>query len=151
ELEALLRQAMVLHNQYRWDRAKTRATEVSKLHDDDFVVVFHPRNDDVLQFIRRVKGGHRVRPARPAPVSARPPVSPYPPVEVGKRFVVMPRLEALAVQIGERACTNDDLIRNAAYCWSPLSAEEIHQKTGIAERRYTELDLDHLSLLAAQR
>ena len=81
ELEALMRQAMVLHNQYRWDRAKTRLTEVGQLHDDDFVVVFHPRSDDVLQFIRRVKGVHpggraglcpRVAPARP----------PYPPVDV---------------------------------------------------------------------
>ena len=67
ELEALMRQAMVLNNQYRWDRTKTRLTEVGRLHDDDFVVVFHPRNDDVLQFIRRVKGGRRVRHPRPMP------------------------------------------------------------------------------------
>jgi len=66
ELEALMRQAMVLHNQYRWDRGKTRLIEVGKLHDDDFVVVFQPRNDDVLQFIRRVKGGRRARLRRPA-------------------------------------------------------------------------------------
>ncbi|HEV8311308.1 MAG TPA: 3-oxoacyl-ACP synthase III family protein [Methylomirabilota bacterium] len=151
ELEALLRQAMVLHNQYRWDRAKTRATEVGKLHDDDFVVVFQPRSDEVLQFIRRVNAGQRVRPRRPAPAPARPPVTPYPPVDVRKRFAVMPRLEALAIYKGERACTNDDLIRNAAYCWSPMTAEEISQKTGIRERRYTELDLDHISLLAAQQ
>jgi len=151
ELEALLRQAMILHNQYRWDRAKTRATEVGKLHDDDFVVVFHPRHDDVLQFIRRVKRGQRGRPRKPAPAPSRPPAAPYPPVDVRKRFVVMPRLEALAVYKGERVCTNDDLIRNAAYCWSPMSAEEIREKTGIVERRYTELDLDHMSLIAAQQ
>jgi 3-oxoacyl-(acyl-carrier-protein) synthase III len=151
ELEALLRQAMVLHNQYRWDRAKTRASEVGKLHDDDFVVLFHPRSDDVLQFIRRVKRGQRVRPRPPAPAPSRPPTSTYPPVDVRKRFVVMPRLEALAVYKGERVCTNDDLIRNAAYCWSPMSAEEIREKTGIVERRYTELALDHMSLLAAQQ
>jgi 3-oxoacyl-(acyl-carrier-protein) synthase III len=150
ELEALLRQAMVLHNQYRWDRRKTRATEVGKLHDDDFVVVFHPRNDDVLQFIRRVKGGRRPRPTRPAPAPSRLPAAPYPPVDVRRRFAVMPRLEALAVYKGERACTNEDLIRNAAYSWSPMTAEEIFRKTGIRERRYTELDLDHVSLLAAQ-
>src|SRR5689334_10270650 len=63
ELEALMRQTMVLHNQYRWDRAKMRVLEVGKLHDDDFVVVYRPRNEDVLQFIRRVKGGRRGRPA----------------------------------------------------------------------------------------
>jgi 3-oxoacyl-[acyl-carrier-protein] synthase III len=151
EVEALMRQAMVLHNQYRWDRAKTRVIEVGKLHDDDFVVVFHPRNTDVLQFIRRVKGGQRARPRRPAPLESRPPTRPFAPVDVRTRFSVMPRIEALAVYRGERACTNDDLIRNAAYCWSPMTAKEIEQKTGIVERLYTELDLDHISLLAAQR
>jgi 3-oxoacyl-(acyl-carrier-protein) synthase III len=151
ELEALVRQAMILHNQYPWDRTKTRATEVGKLHDDDFVVVFHPRNDEVLQFIRRVKDGTRPRPRRPAPAVSRPPVAPYPPVDVRKRFVVMPRLEALAVQLGERACTNEDLIRNTAWNWSPMTADDIRRKTGIVERRYTELDLDHLALLAARQ
>ena len=150
ELEALMRQAMVLNNQYRWDRTKTRLTEVGRLHDDDFVVVFHPRNDDVLQFIRRVKGGRRVRHPRPMPAESRKPVVPYPPVEVRERFSVMPRLEALAVYKGEIACTNDDLIRNAAYCWSHMTAEEIFEKTGISERLYTELDLDHMALLATQ-
>ena len=150
ELEALLRQAMVLHNQYRWDRTKTRLTEVGRLHDDDFVVVFHPRNDEVLQFIRRVKGGRPVRHHKPVPAESRKPAVPYPPVEVRKRFSVMPRLEALAVYKGEIACTNDDLIRNAAYCWSHMTAEEILHKTGISERLYTELDLDHMALLATQ-
>ncbi len=150
ELEALLRQAMVLHNQFPWDRTKTRLTEVGRLHDDDYVVVFHPRNDDVLQFIRRVRGARRVRRRKLAAAESRKPVSPYPPVDVRARFSVMPRLEALAVYKGELACTNEDLIRNAAYCWSPMTAEEIQKKTGIVERRYTELDLDHMSLLVAQ-
>ncbi|OGL07712.1 MAG: 3-ketoacyl-ACP synthase [Candidatus Rokubacteria bacterium RIFCSPLOWO2_02_FULL_73_56] len=151
EVEALMRQAMVLHNQYRWDRAKTRLIEVGKLHDDDFVVVFQPKNDDVLQFIRRVNGARRARPRRPAPAAPRPPATPYPPVDVRARFRVLPRLEALAVYRGERVCTNDDLIRNSAYCWSPMTAKEIEEKTGIVERLYTELDLDHIALLAAQR
>ena len=150
ELEALMRQTMILHNQYRWDRPKLRLTEVGRLHDDDYVVVFHPRSDDVLQFIRRVKGVHRVRPRKPVPAESRRPVLPYPPVQVASRFKIMPRLEAVAVYKGERPCTNDDLIRNAAYCWSPMTAEEIRKKTGIEERVYTELDLDHMALLAAQ-
>src|SRR5947208_1539581 len=120
ELEALMRQAMVLHNQYRWDRSKTRVIEVGKLHDDDFVVVFYPRNDDVVQFIRRVKGGRRVQARRPAPAPATPPVAPYPAIDVRRRFAVMPRVEALAVYAGELVCTNDDLIRNTAYCWSRM-------------------------------
>ncbi len=151
ELEALLRQAMVFHNQYRWDRSRTRPTEVGQLHDDDFVVVFHPKNDEVLHFIRRVKGVKRVRPRKPAPAESRAPVAPYPPVVVRDRFTVMPRLEAIGVYKGERPCTNDDLIRNAAYCWSPMTADEIVRKTGIEQRLYSELDLDHMALLAAQR
>ena len=151
ELEAVMRQAMVLHNQYRWDRARTRLTEVGQLHDDDYVVVFHPRNEDVVQFIRRVKSGQRARPRRPAPAESVRPIAPYPPVVVAKRFSVLPRLEALAVYKGERPCTNEDLIRNAAYCWSPMSTEEILRKTGIQQRLYTELDLDHIALLAARR
>ena len=150
ELEALMRRTMVLHNQYRWDRARTQVIEVGKLADDDFVVVFHPRSDEVLHFIRRVKGGRRVRPRRPTPAPAHPPVRPYPPVDVRRRFAVLPRLEALAVYKGEQACTNDDLIRNAAYSWSPLTAIEIEEKTGIRQRLYTQLELDHISLLAAQ-
>ena len=151
ELEAVMRQAMVLHNQYRWDRARTRLTEVGQLHDDDYVVVFHPRNEDVVQFIRRVKSGQRARPRRPAPAESVRPIAPYPPVVVAKRFSVLPRLDSLAVYKGERPCTNEDLIRNAAYCWSPMSAEEILRKTGIQQRLYTELDLDHIALLAARR
>jgi 3-oxoacyl-[acyl-carrier-protein] synthase III len=151
ELEALMRQTMVLHNEYRWDRAKMRVIEVGKLHDDDFVVVYRPRNEEVLQFIRRVKGGRRLRPRRPKPADARAPVAPYPPVDVRARFEVAPRLEALAVYQGETPCTNEDLIRNAAYSWSPMTAVEIEDKTGIRQRLYTQLDLDHISLLAAEK
>jgi 3-oxoacyl-[acyl-carrier-protein] synthase III len=77
-------------------------------------------------------------------------VAPYPPIDVRARFTVAPRLEALAVYQGEIECTNDDLIRNAAYSWSPMTAMEIEEKTGIRQRRYTALDLDHISLLAAE-
>lgn len=150
EIAGLMRQAMILHNQYRWDRAKSVLTEVGKLRDDDYVVVFQPRNEEVLQFIRRVTGVRRVRPARPVPAESRRPLKPYPPVEVCKQFAIMPRLEALAVYRGERACTNEDLIRNAAWCWSRMTAEEILQKTGIQQRLYTELDLEQIALLAAQ-
>src|SRR6266705_1059492 len=134
ELEALLRQTMVLHNEYRWDRGKLRLTEVGKLDGDDWVVVFTPRGEDAADFIRRVRTGHRQRTPRPAPAVSERPLTPYPPIEVRKRFAVMPRLEALAVQKGEQVCTNEDLIRNAAWCWSPMTAEEIHLKTGIAQR-----------------
>lgn len=151
ELEALMRRAMTLHNQYRWDREQTRLSRISEIGDDDWVVVFHPRNEQARQFIRRAKGGGRERPRTPLPAESRRPVKPFLPVVVRERFKVMPRLESMAVYKGEHACTNDDLIRNAAFSWSPMTAREILEKTGIESRLYTELGLDHMALLAAQR
>ena len=62
ELEALMRWAMVLHNQYPWDRSRTELRAAADIGDDDFVVAFHPRNRDVMAFIERVK-----RPAAAGP------------------------------------------------------------------------------------
>jgi 3-oxoacyl-[acyl-carrier-protein] synthase-3 len=150
ELEPLHRLAMVLHNQYPWDLARTRLKEVGKIGDDDFVVAFVPRNHEVLEFIRRVKAGRPARP-RPAPATeARAPVEPFVPIVVGEQFELMPRLESLAVVKGEHVCTNEDVIRNAAYSWSPMTADDIQEKTGIEERLYTERRLEHISLQAAR-
>ena len=154
DLEALLRWSMVIHNQYPWNRAQASLAEAGRIRDDDFVVLFHPRNHDVLDFILRVKASERA-PAARAPsetrsvVETQPPVRPYAPIEVRKQFAIMPRLEALAVVKGERACTNEDLIRNAAFSWSPMSADEITRKTGIEQRLYTEQSLEHMALSAA--
>ena len=52
---------------------------------------------------------------------------------------------------GERLCTNEDLIRNSAYSWSPMSAVEIIEKTGIASRVYTARPLEDIALQAARR
>ncbi len=71
-------------------------------------------------------------------------------MQVRERFGVMPRLEALAVVKGEHACTNEDLVRNGAFSWSPMTAEDIARKTGIEARRYTERPLDEISLEAAE-
>jgi len=149
ELEALHRMAMVLHNQYPWNRADTRLEHPSRVGDDEFVVLFVPRNRDVLEFIRHVKEGHRERP-RPSAVAAPvPPAEPVPPVIVRERFAIPPRLEALAVAKGEWVCTNEDVIRNSAYSWSPMSAADISDKTGIEARLYTERGLEDISLSAA--
>jgi 3-oxoacyl-(acyl-carrier-protein) synthase III len=149
ELEALSRWAKVLHNQYPWERSVGELVEVGQLRDDDFVVVLHPRDQEVRHFLRRVEAG-----VLPAPVSQAPeavqPVRPYPPVNVRSQFSVMPRIEALAVVHGEVLCTNDDLIRNSAYNWSPMTADEILQKTGIESRRYTEHSLEEIALQAAK-
>ena len=149
ELEALNRWAMVLHNQYPWDRAQAELVEVGELRDDDYVVVFHPRNEEVRHFLRRL-GSDSVPAARSQAQEAVQPVRPYPPVNVREHFSVLPRIEALAVVHGELACTNEDLIRNAAYNWSPMSADEIREKTGIEERRYTSRTLEEIALEAAQ-
>ena len=51
---------------------------------------------------------------------------------------------------GDQVCSNDDLIRNSAYNWSPMGADEIREKTGIEQRRYSSLTLEELGLQAAQ-
>jgi len=160
ELEALMRWAMVLHNQYPWDRSRTELRGPAEIGDDDFVVAFHPRNRDVMAFIDRVKrtaaAGHHgageaaPRPARHGPADAVAPAAPYPPVRVREAFAVQPRLEALAIVRGEHVCDNADVIRNASFSWSPMSADEISAKTGIRQRRYTSREPEELALHAAR-
>ncbi len=160
ELEALMRQCMILQNQYPWDPATSSQTEIGELKNDDYVVAFYPRTPEVFHFIRRVKTSEsrvprvREQPRRPTGIETlalSEPIRPYPPVEVSKRFVVLPRIEAIAVYEGEVTCSNADLIRNHAYCWSRMSAAEISEKTGIENRCYTELSLEEMALDAATR
>ncbi len=154
ELEALMRWAMVLHNQYPWDRSRTELRGPGEIGDDDFVVAFHPRTRDVLAFIERVKrAANHPAPGRDA-ARARfdpvfddvEPVAPYPPVRVREAFAVQPRIEALAIVRGEHVCSNADVIRNASFSWSPMSAGEIAAKTGIEQRRYTSREPEELAL-----
>jgi 3-oxoacyl-(acyl-carrier-protein) synthase III len=149
ELEALHRWAMVLHNQYPWDREKAELVEVGELRDDDYVVAFHPRDQEVRAFFRRLASGE-TRPNGSAAPQATPPVRPYPSVNVRKQFTVMPRIEALAVVHGDTVCSNEDLIRNAAYNWSPMAADEIRDKTGIEQRLYTSGSFEEMALKAAK-
>jgi 3-oxoacyl-(acyl-carrier-protein) synthase III len=150
ELEALMRWTMVLYNQHPWHRQHTRLTPVSKICDDDVILVLYPRNHQVLQFIQRVKSGRRPRSPTPVPVP-RPPTSTFPAIHVGNHFAVQPRIESLAVVKGEIQCTNEDLVRNAAYNWSAMSAREIAEKTGIKCRLYTQRTLEDISLEAIRR
>ena len=64
---------------------------------------------------------------------------------------MLPRLEAIAVARGEHVCTNDDIIRNMAYNWSPMSAAETADKTGIEARLYTLRPIEEISPEAARR
>ena len=155
ELEALLRWAMVLHNQYPWDRSRAELRGPAAIGDDDFVVALHPRNRDVMDFISRVKrsaagGRGAAAPARREPTQAVAPAAPYPPVRVREAFAVQPRLESLAIVRGEHVCDNADIIRNASFSWSPMSADEISTKTGIEQRRYTSREPEELALPAAR-
>jgi 3-oxoacyl-[acyl-carrier-protein] synthase-3 len=166
ELEALMRWAMVLHNQYPWDRARTELRGPGEIGDDDFVVAFHPRNRDVQAFIERVRradehktgehktGEHNTGEHRPATqneaAEAVAPVTPYPPVRVREAFRIQPKLEALAIVRGEHICSNDDVIRNASFSWSPMNAAEISAKTGIDQRRYSSREPEQLALPAVR-
>ncbi|MEO5587912.1 MAG: 3-oxoacyl-[acyl-carrier-protein] synthase III C-terminal domain-containing protein, partial [Novosphingobium sp.] len=121
--------------------------------DDDFVIVFEPRNREVLAFINRVKDA-QAAPSPPIPpraaVEPQQPVRPYPPVMVRQKFTVMPKLEALAASPGEQICTNEDVIRNSAMNWSPMTAQEISSKTGIEARCYTNRAIEEISLDVAR-
>jgi 3-oxoacyl-[acyl-carrier-protein] synthase III len=149
ELEALHRWAMVLHNQYPWDRSRVELARAADLADDDYVVAFHPRDREVRAFLRRLGRDAGPRPAAAAR-ETRQPVRPFPEIDVRRQFSVLPRLEALAAVHGDQVCSNDDLIRNTAYNWSPMGAEEIREKTGIEQRRYSSLTLEELALRAAE-
>jgi len=149
ELEALSRWAKVLHNQYPWDRSETELVEVGQLRDDDYVVVMHPRDQEVRHFLRRLQSGVVPASGSRAPEAVAP-VRPYPAVQVRSQFTVMPKIEALAVVHGEVICSNEDLIRNSAYNWSPMTADEILDKTGIESRRYTAQSMEELALGAAK-
>jgi 3-oxoacyl-[acyl-carrier-protein] synthase III len=151
ELEALRRWAMVLHNEYPWERSRTELVQVGDLKDDDFVVLFYPRDREVARFLQRVKeGGTASMPLREVPETRRP-VSPYPAIDVRRLFRIQPRLESLAVVKGEQTVTNEDVVRNSAYNWSPMSAEEIRLKTGVEQRQYTARPVEELALQAAEQ
>src|SRR5919107_530311 len=149
ELEALHRWAMVLHNQYPWERSQVELAEAGDLRDDDYVVAFHPRDKEVRAFLRRLHAGAGSRHVA-GPRKSRPPVRSFTELDVRQRFSVQPRIEALAAVHGDQVCDNDDLIRNTAYNWSPMSADEIGSKTGIEQREYSSLPLEDLALEAAE-
>jgi 3-oxoacyl-[acyl-carrier-protein] synthase-3 len=149
ELEALHRWAMVLHNQYPWDRSQVELAEAGELKDDDYVVAFHPRDKEVRDFLRRLSRGATSRPAA-RPRESRQPVRPFPVIDVRQQFTVLPRLESLAAVHGDQVVTNDDLVRNSAYNWSPMGSDEIREKTGVEERRYSSLSLEEIALQAAE-
>ena len=153
ELEAIHRWVMMLHNLYPWDRSRQRLARPHEIGDDEFVIVFEPRNRDVLNFINLMKEAEGAKtetaPVR-TPIEPKKPIRPYPPIVVREKFSVMPRIEALAARAGEQVCTNEDVIRNSAMNWSPMTSDEISSKTGIETRCYTNRSLEEISLDVAR-
>jgi 3-oxoacyl-[acyl-carrier-protein] synthase III len=114
------------------------------------VILLHPRDEHVAAFLRGDRPRRRVAVGAPILMTAEAPATTPAPVDVRRHFTVAPRLEALAVYKGELVCTNEDLIRNAAPTWSPMTPADIERQTGMVERRYSELSLDEMALLAAR-
>jgi 3-oxoacyl-(acyl-carrier-protein) synthase III len=150
ELEALRRWAMVLHNQHPWDRSRTKLKTFDEMEDDDVVVLFYPKNRHVLDFINRVKSGTTYVPQSPKPDPAVEPVRPLLPLVLATDTPIRPKIEALAIRKGEVICNNADVVRNSPPSWSPMSADEITEKTGIERRRYTVEPLENIALEAAR-
>ena len=150
ELEPLHRLAMVLHNQYPWDLAPDAAGGGREDRRRRFRRGVRPAKPRGARVHPASEGRASGAPAARTPAEAREPVEPFLPIVVREQFALMPRLESLAVVKGEHVCTNEDVVRNAAYSWSPMTADEIQEKTGIEERLYTERRLEHISLQAAR-
>lgn len=150
ELEALRRWAMVLHNQHPWDRSRSKLKTFDEMEDDDVVVLFYPKNRDVLDFINRVKSGTISTPQAPKADPECKPVTPLLPLVLATDTPIRPKIEALAIRKGEVICNNDDVVRNSPPSWSPMSADEITEKTGIERRRYTTEPLENIALEAAR-
>jgi 3-oxoacyl-[acyl-carrier-protein] synthase-3 len=77
-------------------------------------------------------------------------VRPFPPIIIDDNAPLQPKIEALAIRKGEIICSNDDVVRNSPPTWSPMSAAEIADKTGIKRRRYTAEPLENIALEAAR-
>lgn len=150
ELEALRRWAMLLHNQHPWDRSRAKLKSFNDMKDDDIVIVFHPKNRAVLDFINRVRKGATHTPLSPTPTPAVPPQKPLRPIVIDDSSPVQPKIEALAIRKGEVICANEDVVRNSPPSWSPMAAAEIAEKTGIERRRYTAEPLENIALEAAR-
>jgi len=150
ELEALRRWASVLHNQHPWDRSNAKLKPLADLKDEDVVVLFYPKNRDVLDFIKRVKSGTTSVAQSPRADTAVAPYKPLLPIVINDDYPIQPKIEALAIRKGEVICTNDDVVRNSPPSWSAMSADEITEKTGIERRRYTAQPLENIALEAAR-
>lgn len=146
ELTALLRQAGVIAREHagRWGRPEP--TPVARLDAGDFVLLAWPRSDEVARLLESTPPSDaaaetRRRPGVPRTGRPRLRFSPTHGVAIC----------GLAAVKGEICASNEDVIANSAWNWSPINASEIYDRTGIRERRYSEHSLDDLIVDAAVR
>ena len=133
----------------------TRLTPVGELQPTTTSWCFHPRNRDVDDSSDRARArrGHRRHPG--ASPRRRSDQAADPALPAGRRARAVQGAAARSRRWpssrARRSCTNEDLIRNTAYSWSPMTAEEISEKTGIESRVYTARALEDIALQAAAR
>jgi 3-oxoacyl-[acyl-carrier-protein] synthase III len=144
QLTALLRQAGAIACEHagRWGRPAL--TGIAELRASDFVLLAWPRSAEVSQLLSHRVPGNTAAAARPRPLrtmagTARLRYTP-------SRGVTIAGLAAVK---GELRATNDDIVANAAWNWSPMSSADIAKRTGILERRYTDRTLDDIASDAA--
>lgn len=148
--EAVYRKAMFLHNALQWYFRSPELVEINSVRDTDYVLLLRPSNDLASRFLKTASSSvPKKRLASFLKKSPQYPITPYKPVVVREAFKIFPKFEALSTYLGEIRVTNRDIIRNEAYSWSEMDEEDILKKTGISERRYTEMDLSEISLRVA--
>ena len=130
-------------------REQAALVPVEELHDDDYVVVFRPRDSEVQHFLSRIASGHVPKKAHPASPKICEPIRPYPAIDVRNDLAVQPRIEAIAacraIWVHQRGPHPQQRLQLVAHV-----ADEILAKTGIEQRRYTSESLEGLSLRAAR-
>ncbi len=144
ELTALLRQAGAIACEHvgRWGRLELK--KIRELRASDFVLLAWPRSEHVARLLDD-------RPGRHGPARASRPIERAVAGTAHLRYSPSRgvTIAALAAAKGEVRVTNDDLIANAAWHWSPMSSADIFERTGILERRYTDGTLDDIAAEAA--
>ena len=145
---------MVLHNQYPWDlsrdtagrRSGRSATTTSSWHSS-------PRNHEVLEFIRRVRRRRPRAAAAPRCPRRRARRSSHSCLSLVPRAVCAscPGSSRSRSSRASTTCTNEDLIRNAAYSWSPMTADgDPARRPGSSSGSTRSERLEHISLQAAR-
>jgi 3-oxoacyl-[acyl-carrier-protein] synthase III len=148
ELTALLRQAGAIAREHAGRWGPPAISLLTDLAARDFILLAWPRTEHVQQLL---EGDGLATAEAPECPCKRPATT-----RVGRtRLRYTPTrgvsIRGLAAVDAELRATNDDIVANAAWHWSPMTADDIFTRTGIRERRYTAHPLDDLAAAAALR